>query len=98
MKFKKEDLQNLVWDDCDEAEWEIIEDTIIENSRWSILHRLIYKYDGKFYQTSYSVGATENQDEQPFEYDDDIIECREVEPVQVTVTKYVIVKCDGEDE
>ncbi len=93
MKFKKEELQDLLWDDIeDEAKWEIIEDKIIENTRWSILHRLIYKYDGKFYETSYSVGATEQQDERPFEYDDDIIECHEVEPVEVTVTKYRRVK------
>lgn len=91
MKFKKEDLQDLLWEDCDER-WSIIEDEIIENSRWSILHGLIFAYDGTLYETSYSVGATENQDESPFEYDDDEIECHEVEPYEVTVTKYRKVK------
>ena len=80
MKFSKEFLRNL--DD------EIISDQIIENTRWSILHERIFKHDGKFYQTIYSVGATEIQDESPYEYDGDEIECTEVRPVEKVVTVY----------
>jgi len=63
-----------------------IKDDIIENSRWSILHEVIFTYtDGKTYSTSYSVGATEQQDERPWEYDEDEIDCFEVRQVEKVV-------------
>jgi hypothetical protein len=83
MKFDKEFLADF--------EGETIRDEIIDNSRWSIIHERIFRHEGKLYQTRYSVGATEQQDEAPYEYDDDIIECPEVREVQKTVTDYEIV-------
>ena len=38
-----------------------IEDNIIDTSRWSIIHEIIFEDGGKFYRTTYSVGATEMQ-------------------------------------
>mgnify|MGYP001581894545 CR=1 FL=1 len=84
MKFKKEFLQK--------CEGETISDVIIENSRWSIYYERIFKYDGKFYLTNYSVGATEQQDESPYEYEPDEIDCVEVEPVEKVVIVYQPVK------
>lgn len=81
MEFKKENLQDLVWDDWDDGE--VVEDRIIENSRWSIIHEMVFRHGNKYYESSYSVGATEQQDEAPYEYDDDMIECQEVEKVEV---------------
>jgi len=49
---------------------------------------LIFEYKDKFYMTSYSEGSTECQDERPFEYDEDEINCIEVIPVQELVTVY----------
>ena len=92
MEFSKETLQNLVWGDFDSDHYEVIYDNVEDSSRWSIQHEMVFKYDGKFYQTSYRVGATEYQDEQPYENDNDEIECHEVEPYEVTVTKYRKVK------
>lgn len=66
-------------------------DEIIDTSRWSIHHRIIFNYQGRFYQTHYSVGATESQDESPWEYDDEV-ECEEVELKEVTVKKWVVKK------
>lgn len=64
---------------------QIVEDKIIDNSRWSIHHSLIFKWlDGKFYETSYRVGATESQDEQAWEYDE-TIPCTEVAQVEKVV-------------
>jgi hypothetical protein len=58
-------------------------DEITDTSRWSIHHRIVFLWtDGKYYTTTYSVGATESQDESPWEYDDDIA-CIEVEHVDV---------------
>lgn len=86
MKFPKETLREMLWDEVDG--FEIIETEIVDTTRWSIIHSLVFKHDGKFYATSYSVGATENQDESPFEYDPDEIECKEVFPVEKTIIVY----------
>lgn len=59
---------------------DVIEDNVVDNDRWSIDHELIFRNpkDEKIYRCWYSVGATEMQDEQPWEYDT-TIECEEVE-------------------
>jgi hypothetical protein len=64
-------------------------DEIEDTSRWSVHHRIIFAYQGRFYETYYSVGATEMQDERPWEYDDEV-ECVEVELKEVKVKKWVI--------
>jgi hypothetical protein len=61
-----------------------ISDTIVENSRWSILHKLIFQHEGKVYKTGYSVGATEEQYERPWEYENEV-ECIEVKLVEKVV-------------
>ena len=58
-----------------------INDKVIDNTRWSIIHEITFPFDGKFYQTTYSVGATEQQDESPWEYEDEII-CEEVQLIK----------------
>ncbi|PAD70599.1 hypothetical protein CHH83_02010 [Bacillus sp. 7586-K] len=63
-------------------------DEITDTSRWSIHHRIIFPYQGKFYEAHYSEGATEMQDESPWEYDDEV-ECDEVQLKEVTVKKWV---------
>ena len=80
-------LQDLAFDDTPEN-YEIIENELTDTSRWSNHYRQVFRYEGLFYVTNYSVGATESQDEQPYEYDGDEIECKEVFPVEVMVTKY----------
>ena len=65
-----------------------IYDKVTDNSRWSIFHDMVFKDNEKYYQTSYSVGATECQDERPWEYEDEI-ECVEVEKRQVLVEKWM---------
>jgi hypothetical protein len=69
--------------------YDAILDEITDTSRWSIHHRIIFAYQGRFYQTFYSEGATEMQDERPWEYDDEV-ECEEVELKEVKVKKWVI--------
>ena len=70
-----------------DARVKIIRDNILETSRWSEIHDLVFEYDGKLYQTTYSQGSTESQDESPFEYDD-VVTCDEVETYQEMVTNY----------
>lgn len=57
-----------------------IEDHVVDVNRWTIDHKIIFEYKGKYYSAYYSEGATELQDESPWEYED-MIEC--VEVVQV---------------
>lgn len=61
----------------------VVSDKIIDTTRWDILHELVFHDEdsGKFYQTCYYVGATENQHTLPWEYDDDGVECVEVQEV-----------------
>ncbi len=49
-----------------ELPYNAIEDNVIDNSRWSINHEIIFEYQGKFYQAYYSGGATEQQMEEPW--------------------------------
>ena len=56
--------------------------------RWVTTYRRVFRHDGKFYETYYDVGSTEQQDQSPYEYEDDEIECAEVFPVERTVTFY----------
>lgn len=83
MKFKKEDLQEAIGDPDT-----TVLDEIVGKSRWSIEHRRVFRHEGKFYETHYSRGATESQDERAYEHDDDEIECPEVFAREKTVTVY----------
>jgi hypothetical protein len=79
-KFMKEEL-GLPYD--------ALFDEITDTSRWSIHHRIIFAYQGRFYQAFYSEGATEMQDERPWEYEDQV-ECVEVELKEVKIKKWVV--------
>jgi len=49
---------------------------------------MVFETEGKFYETFYSVGATESQEERAYEYEPDDIECKEVFPVEKTIIVY----------
>lgn len=69
----------------------VIMDDIIDTTRWSIIHEIVFEDNGKFYRTTYSEGATECQDERPWEYKDEV-ECEEVELREVKVKKWMPVE------
>lgn len=91
-KFAKQDLLDLLNDDCDTLE--SLCNELIDSSRWSLCYRLVFKEleTGDLYLTNYDVGATEMQDESPFEYEGDEIECHRVEAYEKTVIDYRIIK------
>lgn len=70
-----------------------IEDTLIETSRWHVLHESVHEIDGKFYRGSYRIGATE---EQETEWDEEI-ELTEVHRVEKMVKVWEPVKGDWMD-
>lgn len=69
----------------------LIEDDIIDTTRWLIVHEIVFEDKGKFYMTTYSEGATEYQDERPWEYEDEV-KCTEVELKEVKVKKWIPVE------
>ncbi|MDP4225583.1 MAG: hypothetical protein Q8910_04295 [Bacteroidota bacterium] len=68
-------------------EFEIVEDNMLYNTRWSLMHELIFKHEDKFYRTTYEVGATEMQYMRPWKYVEDVV-CTEVEPIEVIVKRW----------
>ncbi len=87
LKLTPEEGRRIVWGDHDD--FEKVETEIVDVTRWSIIYEDIYKQksSGKFFKTSYSSGATESQDEQPYEYVKEAV-FKEVIPVEKLVTVY----------
>lgn len=90
--FKKEELtcdtdtgRGLPWANWNaetDKQEEIYVDEITDQGRWSTHHRLVFQYGDKVYETSYSTGSTESQEEGPWEYQKEVV-CYEVEEVEV---------------
>ena len=92
MKFKKEDMISITKDDAP------IGFEVIEEDEWTQDHKYqlkdwIFKYEGKFYQ------LTENRSGSPFtdwfygsDYWEAEVEVEEVEPVEVKITQWKVVK------
>ena len=72
----------------DHKNFEVIEDRISGTGRWSIHHSVVVKRnsDGKFFESEYSEGATESQDERPYEWSN--AEFNEVFEKTKTITVY----------
>ena len=75
IKLNRDFLKNKL-----DLPYNALEENIIDTSRWSIHYEIIFEYDNKFYKTYYSQGATECQDESPWEYEEEV-ECTEVHKV-----------------
>ncbi len=73
----------------DNPEFELILDEIVDHSRWSVIHYVVVKRvnDGKYFSSGYSLGATESQDERPYEYSDRVF--NQVFPKEKIVIEYV---------
>lgn len=88
--FKTEELRELAFGEPETDNLLKVSDEITDTSRWSVHHDLIFqeKATGKFYKAEYSKGATEQQDESPFDYEGLTFSCVEVRPVEKTVITY----------
>jgi hypothetical protein len=90
VKFKKEDLADGIGKYGDGP----LKNTVLSehtgSSRWAQEWRRVFEFQGKFYETYYRVASTECQDESPYEYDEDEIECAEVVARSKMITEYVI--------
>ncbi len=61
-----------------------IEDKIIGKRRWSLTREIVFEFEGNYYQTTYSEGSTELQDEGPWECQKEV-ECYPVKQVEKVV-------------
>ena len=61
-KFTKEQLEELM-----DKPHKVFEE-ITDHDRWTIHYRVIFLFEGKHYEWHYSIGATETQDQGPFDY------------------------------
>lgn len=87
MKINREIAQALVYQSELDG-FKVVERTFVEKTRWSLLWKIILEKEGKFYSTAYSVGATEAQSEEPFEYSDEEVDLVEVLPQEKIITVY----------
>jgi hypothetical protein len=84
--FSKEVARELEYGS--DTRFEVVENILYGHSRWSLQYRMTIKrkLDGRYFQSTYSRGATEAQYEQPFEYSDPVFS--EVFPVEKSVIVY----------
>lgn len=80
MKFKREFLM----DTLDLPYSNYISRTLIGSDRWSLNYELVFRFEDKFYRAYYSTGATEQQYEQPWEFEVEV-ECDEVHLVEKVI-------------
>lgn len=89
MKLSKGTAQEIVAGEL--GAWEEVSGTrqIIAHNRWSVVYTAVFRIipDDKYYQTKWSIGATEIQGEEPFDYTDPIF--IEVEQKEITEKKWV---------
>lgn len=67
-----------------------IEETVTGTGRWSVNYRVIFRCrtDGTHWEAYFSKGATEQQDERPWQHDGDNIACNQVVPEKHVITVY----------
>lgn len=72
----------------DDSNFVTIEDRIVGTRRWSVVYEIVVqrKTDGKYFKDHYRRGATESQDESPYEYSEPNF--TEVFPVTKTYIVY----------
>lgn len=87
LEISAQDAKKLLYDG-ENDEYEIINITILYNSRWTIYKKIVIKRksDGKFFADQYGEGATETQDEEAWDYAEPNF--TEVFPVEKTVIVY----------
>ena len=88
--FPKEDLVDIAFthEGGSLEGYTVINRTLVDSSRWSLRYEQVFSYEGKLYRTDYSKGATECQEESPYEYEPELVDCVEVVAMEVTVTQY----------
>jgi hypothetical protein len=87
VKFDKELLRDMAYGEVPDG-FDVIDTKLLDHGRWSLRYEQIFRFDGKIYVTQFSKGATEMQDERPYDYAPEQIECPEMEEYILPVTQY----------
>jgi len=94
VKFNPIVLRELAWEgesDLDKQALRKVKEWIHGMSRWSSEHTMIFTDGTKYWTAYFRNGATESQDESPYQYEIETgkeVECKEVRPVRVEITAY----------
>lgn len=88
-KFSREFMDDEVVDNRwnKDTTVKVIQEKIVDTSRWTNIYEIIFEYEGKFYQVLRVEPATECQECDSWQYVDEV-ECMEVHPVEKMVTVY----------
>ena len=92
MVIKAEIAQSIVYEEHED--WEsITTPKTVGNDRWSVKKEQIFKHipTGKYYKFNWNEGATEMQDEKPYQYDKEV-KIYEVEQREVTELQWKVVE------
>jgi len=91
MKIKVETAERMI--DGDHEDYNLVEENIISQSRWTTNFECILKNNktGQHFSTTYGRGSTESQDCDPFG-GDDVVEFIVVEQKEVKVLSWVPVE------
>ncbi len=86
LALTKEQALEIIYGD--NKDFKKIQEEIVDTSRWSIIYSIVAQRisDGKYFSDDYSTGATEGQDESPFQYTEPNF--TEVFPVEKKVIVY----------
>ena len=95
MKFKREYLKDMGLPyGISPEDGKILSRTIVDTGRWSIHYDLMFRLadmpEDQAWVVSYSRGATEHQDESPWEYDEEV-EATLVRKVEKVMTVWEVV-------
>ena len=91
LKLTPQDAREAVYGDHED--FDVVVNELVETTRWSVCYEAVLKHKpyGVHYLVNYRRGATEGQDESPFEHDDEVIlrecEARTVKRVEWSVKK-----------
>lgn len=94
-RFPKAEMLHLINGGSNES-YEIIHQELIDHSRWSVTYEIIFldKATDEYFRAYYNEGATEYQDESPWEWEDEVT-ASYVEPIVVSRIEYQPVEIDA---
>lgn len=71
-----------------------LETKLVDTTRWTTVHEIIFEHEGKHYKTWYRRSATVLKDEEPWEYEDEVI-CYNVKKKLIQVESWEYIPADS---
>ena len=72
----------------------VVEDKIVDTTRWTVVHEVVFAYEGRHYRVDVHAPATERQDDMDPFNECDPVTCIEVEQVERLVKVWEPVRPD----